>query len=125
MHRYGKWAVVTGATDGIGRALADELAFRRFNLLLVSRTESKLKVGAIWTIDLRWGDLPSLLVCRPPAKTLLPPPSPYFLQEAAEEIHSSVEVEVRTLALDFASATPADYNRLKVRGLPPLTSAVI
>ncbi|CAI2348029.1 unnamed protein product [Caenorhabditis sp. 36 PRJEB53466] len=36
------WAVVTGATDGIGKAYAFELARRGFNVFLVSRTQSKL-----------------------------------------------------------------------------------
>lgn len=33
---------MTGATDGIGKAYAFELARRGFNILLVSRTQSKL-----------------------------------------------------------------------------------
>jgi 17beta-estradiol 17-dehydrogenase / very-long-chain 3-oxoacyl-CoA reductase len=37
-----KWAVVTGSTDGIGKAYAFELARKGFNLLLISRTQSKL-----------------------------------------------------------------------------------
>ncbi|CAI4229020.1 unnamed protein product [Auanema sp. JU1783] len=37
------WAVVTGATDGIGKAYAFALARRGFNLLLVSRTQQKLE----------------------------------------------------------------------------------
>jgi len=40
--QFGKWAVVTGATDGIGKAMALELARKRMNVLLISRTESKL-----------------------------------------------------------------------------------
>ncbi|CAB3401289.1 unnamed protein product [Caenorhabditis bovis] len=36
------WAVVTGATDGIGKSYAFELARRGFNIYLVSRTQSKL-----------------------------------------------------------------------------------
>lgn len=36
------FSVVTGATDGIGKAYAFELARRGFNVLLVSRTQSKL-----------------------------------------------------------------------------------
>ncbi|CAM0901827.1 unnamed protein product [Alopecurus aequalis] len=40
--RYGAWAVVTGATDGIGRALAIELARGGFHLVLVGRNPAKL-----------------------------------------------------------------------------------
>ena len=36
------WALVTGCTDGIGEAYAHQLARLGFNLILVSRTESKL-----------------------------------------------------------------------------------
>jgi len=44
LHRLagGKWAVITGATDGIGKAYAFELARKGFNLVLISRTQSKL-----------------------------------------------------------------------------------
>eukprot|EP01134_Creolimax_fragrantissima_P007103 CFRG7103T1 len=41
--KYGKWAVVTGATDGIGKAYAFELASKGLNVVLVSRTQSKLE----------------------------------------------------------------------------------
>jgi len=44
--RYGAWAVVTGATDGIGRAVALELARRGLHLVLVGRSPAKLaRVG--------------------------------------------------------------------------------
>uniref|UniRef100_A0A914DUF8 Uncharacterized protein n=1 Tax=Acrobeloides nanus TaxID=290746 RepID=A0A914DUF8_9BILA len=36
------WAVVTGSTDGIGKAYALNLASRGFNIVLVSRTQSRL-----------------------------------------------------------------------------------
>lgn len=38
----GSWAVITGASDGIGKEFALQLAREGFNLLLVSRTQSKL-----------------------------------------------------------------------------------
>lgn len=40
--KYGEWAVVTGATDGIGKAMAFELARKGCNVLLVSRSAEKL-----------------------------------------------------------------------------------
>lgn len=43
--RYGKgsWAVVTGASDGIGEGFCYELAKDGFNICLVSRSLDKLK----------------------------------------------------------------------------------
>ncbi|XP_053321091.1 very-long-chain 3-oxoacyl-CoA reductase-B-like [Spea bombifrons] len=43
LKKYGGWAVVTGATDGIGKAYAQELAKRGFDVVLISRTLEKLK----------------------------------------------------------------------------------
>jgi len=42
--KYGKWAVVTGASEGLGRAYAHELAKSKLNVLLISRTEEKLEI---------------------------------------------------------------------------------
>ncbi|XP_028258551.1 very-long-chain 3-oxoacyl-CoA reductase-B [Parambassis ranga] len=41
-NNLGKWAVVTGATDGIGKAYAEELARRGFAIVLISRSQDKL-----------------------------------------------------------------------------------
>ncbi|XP_017876666.1 hydroxysteroid dehydrogenase-like protein 1 [Ceratina calcarata] len=41
--KFGNWAVVTGSTDGIGKAYAKELATRGINLVLISRTFEKLE----------------------------------------------------------------------------------
>uniref|UniRef100_A0A8C5DLM3 3-ketoacyl-CoA reductase n=1 Tax=Gouania willdenowi TaxID=441366 RepID=A0A8C5DLM3_GOUWI len=40
--KLGKWAVVTGATDGIGKSYAEELAHRGFAMMLISRSQHKL-----------------------------------------------------------------------------------
>ena len=42
----GSWAVVTGCTDGIGKAIALELASRGFNIALISRNIDKLNATA-------------------------------------------------------------------------------
>ena len=43
--RYGKgsWALVTGASDGIGKEYCLQLAQKGFNVCLVSRTREKLE----------------------------------------------------------------------------------
>ena len=44
VRQYGDWAIITGCTQGIGRAYAEELAKMKMNLLLVSRNEEKLNI---------------------------------------------------------------------------------
>lgn len=41
--KYGDWVVITGATDGIGLEYAKEFARRGHSLILIGRSESKLK----------------------------------------------------------------------------------
>ncbi|XP_075219917.1 inactive hydroxysteroid dehydrogenase-like protein 1 [Lycorma delicatula] len=41
--KFGSWAVVTGSTDGIGKAYAKELAKRGLNIVLISRSQEKLE----------------------------------------------------------------------------------
>lgn len=40
---YGKWAIVTGSTSGIGKAFAEHLAAQGVNLLVISRSVDKLE----------------------------------------------------------------------------------
>lgn len=44
--RYGDWAVITGASDGIGKAYAEELARRKINIALIGRNREKLQAVA-------------------------------------------------------------------------------
>lgn len=43
LRTQGKWAVITGATDGLGKAFAEALAEQGINIVLVSRSLAKLK----------------------------------------------------------------------------------
>lgn len=44
---YGSWAAITGSTDGIGKALALEMAARGLNLLLIGRNPAKLAATSL------------------------------------------------------------------------------
>lgn len=46
LKEYGAWAIVTGGTDGIGKALAVELAKQKINVVLISRNSEKLTMVA-------------------------------------------------------------------------------
>lgn len=46
LKKYGSWAVVTGCTDGIGKAYAENLARKGLNIVLISRTLEKLQEQA-------------------------------------------------------------------------------
>ena len=48
IERYGKnsWALVTGASDGIGREFCLKLARQGFNIILIARSKSKLEAVA-------------------------------------------------------------------------------
>ncbi|XP_027000017.1 hydroxysteroid (20-beta) dehydrogenase 2 [Tachysurus fulvidraco] len=43
VREYGQWAVVTGSTAGIGRAYAIELARRGLDIVLISRSQERLR----------------------------------------------------------------------------------
>jgi len=46
LKKLGSWAVVTGASDGIGKGFCEQLAKKGLNVVLVSRSQDKLDVLA-------------------------------------------------------------------------------
>lgn len=46
LKKMGQWAVITGATDGVGKAYAEELASKGIDVVLISRTKEKLEIVA-------------------------------------------------------------------------------
>ncbi|MGB3355102.1 MAG: SDR family NAD(P)-dependent oxidoreductase [Mycobacterium sp.] len=44
--RYGSWALITGASDGIGKALAGQIAADGINVVLCARSQDKLEALA-------------------------------------------------------------------------------
>jgi uncharacterized protein len=44
---YGPWALITGASDGIGRAMASQIAADGINVVLAARSEDKLQGLAV------------------------------------------------------------------------------
>jgi len=60
--KKGSWAVVTGASDGIGREFALQLAKAGFNILLVARNDEKLSAVAT-EIHTQYGPNVSTKIC--------------------------------------------------------------
>src|SRR5262245_32471368 len=44
--KYGPWALVAGASEGLGAAFADAIAARGVNLILIARRGDALEAGA-------------------------------------------------------------------------------
>ena len=63
LKKLGQWCVITGATDGIGKAYAMNLAKKGVNIVLISRTESKLKDVAKEIEDKGYGVQTKTVVC--------------------------------------------------------------
>ena len=49
LRRYGRgsWALVTGSSEGIGKAIATSLAMRGFNVIISARTQYKLDAAKV------------------------------------------------------------------------------
>mmetsp|Transcript_21057 Transcript_21057/g.32136 ORF Transcript_21057/g.32136 Transcript_21057/m.32136 type:complete len:311 (+) Transcript_21057:71-1003(+) len=63
LRKLGQWAVVTGATDGIGKAYSFAFAKKGMSIVLISRTEAKLQAVAKEITDKYSGVEVKYVVC--------------------------------------------------------------
>ena len=78
--RYGRWAIVVGASEGVGACAADELAARGLDVLLVARNEMLLEEIARGIRDRHATDVRTLAV------DLTDPHAPAQMLGAAERL---------------------------------------
>ncbi len=92
LSRYGPWALVTGASDGIGRAMVQALAQDGFRIVLVARRKSELEAIA--------AELPT--ETRVVAVDLSRPEGPVTVAEAV----SGLDIGLLVLAAGFGTSGP-------------------
>jgi short-subunit dehydrogenase len=112
--KYGPWALVAGASEGLGAAFAEALARRGLNLILIARTQDKLEQlsrhlstsysveAIIYPIDLAdFNTLKTFLSTRKETIGLLVynaaySPIGYFEDIAEESLDQIIDVNVKT-----------------------------
>jgi short-subunit dehydrogenase len=84
--KYGQWAVVTGASDGIGKAFAELLAQAGFNLVVAARRQDVL-AGIARNLSTSHG-----VEVRPVACDLGSPAGVALLEDATKELNAGLLV---------------------------------
>lgn len=101
-----QWAVITGASDGLGFEFARSLAARGYNLLLISRNEVRLeqtKKNILAQIQVSTSVVADSDAARGDGlSTVVLDDEIVFTGETAAETSSSSVIQIRTLAVDFS-----------------------
>jgi hypothetical protein len=106
--RYGPWAVVVGASEGIGAALAEELAARGLDLLLVARRPGPLEALAA-SLAARHGVAVRALAVDAGSRAGL---DAIRAELAAREVGLLVMSAALAPVGDFLSITPDEHERV-------------
>jgi len=101
-HRFGPWALVTGASDGIGAAFATDLAARGLNLVLCARRGARLQSLAA-ELQERHG-----VECLALALDLAEPSSAQALERAC----AALDIGLLVAAAGFGNARPLHESDL-------------
>jgi len=105
--RYGPWALITGASQGIGRGFAEECARRGYCLVLVARRQNLLDAAAD-ELHESYG-----IECRTLALDLTDPGSPARIIEACSDIDIGMLINNAAFAVpgEFLASTTAALEK--------------
>ncbi|KAI2807974.1 hypothetical protein BLOT_005915 [Blomia tropicalis] len=87
-----QWAVITGATDGIGYEMSQQLAFKGYNLMLIGRNENKLEQTKLKILQ-------NISICAQEKNKL------------NKNVKTMSSVQIRTMVFDFS--TSIDYSSIE------------
>ncbi|XP_054715798.1 very-long-chain 3-oxoacyl-CoA reductase-like [Uloborus diversus] len=94
----GEWAVVTGGTDGIGKAYAQELAAKGFNICLISRNIEKL-ISVAEELEQKYNIMTKIINCDFTRREIYT-----AIQEELDELEGGIGVLVNNVGMSYKYA---------------------
>jgi 17beta-estradiol 17-dehydrogenase / very-long-chain 3-oxoacyl-CoA reductase len=111
--KTGAWALVTGASDGVGKGYVEQLAKLGFNVFLVSRTEAKLK-EIVQELSAKYPSQKFEFLAQDVANPSVP------VSALVDQISSAVENRQLTLLVNnvgLNTAVPTDFADISVESI--------
>ena len=129
---YGSWAIITGSTDGIGKAFAFEMASKGLNLLLVGRNPRKLEATSKEIRDRNGGSVEVRFVVIDFEKVINGEEIMREIEEATEGLDVGLLINSAGLAYPYAryfhevdSELMNGIIKVNLEGLTWITKAVL